>query len=88
MADITVDKEVGANWTTLINAASTQGVVSWKKPFELDIFVTGSDSDVPTGQGHRLDWTQQAGRSVFSSGCIKARNPFGNSVVIVAVTQS
>jgi hypothetical protein len=86
MADITTNIEVGAEWVTLVSASDiTFGVVSWKEPFELYIFVTSADVDVPGGEGHRMNAAQQAGRSVFPSGCIKGRSVDGLTV-IVAVT--
>lgn len=86
MADITTNIEVGANWVTLVSASATAfGAVSWREPFELDIFITDADVDVPGGEGHRMNATQQAGRSAFPSGCIKGRSVDGLTVV-VAVT--
>lgn len=87
MADLTESVEVGDEWVTLIHAASINGIVSWKEPFELDIFLTSADDDVPGGVGHRLNASQQVGRVVFPEGCIKARS-VGGQTVIVAVTQS
>lgn len=86
MADITTNIEVGADWEILVSASdTTYGVVSWKEPFELDIFVTSADVDVPGGEGHRMNATQQAGRFVFPVGCIKGRSADG-LLIIVAVT--
>lgn len=83
MADITTNIEVGADWETLVSASDTvYGVVSWKEPFELDIFVTSADVDTPGGEGHRMNATQQAGRAVFPSGCIKGRSVDGLSVIV------
>ncbi len=39
MADITSDIVVGAEWVTLVSAAASYGVVSWKEPFILDILL-------------------------------------------------
>ena len=86
MADITVNVEVGAEWETLVSSTlTTFGVVSWKEPFLLDIFITEADVDTPSTEGHRMNADQQAGRTVFPTGCIKARSVDG-LVVVVAVT--
>jgi len=85
MADITDDIPVGSDWVILVPAAAAYGVVSWKEPFELDIFVTSGDDDAPGGVGHRMNATQQAGRQNFPEGCIKGRSVDGLTVM-VAVT--
>lgn len=86
MADITTNISVGADWETLVSASdTTYGIVSWKEPFELDIFVTSTDGDTPGGEGHRMSATQQAGRVTFPVGCIKGRSVDGLTVT-VAVT--